>query len=104
MDDLQRVQNGDLSHLRSNEAGRWAANDILRKGNPYRSYDMLPAQNGPNAQPGFDGNYVKIPQEFQHQLTEDELRIARLRMDAKAIGDQRMQTPVEMKQHLHQKA
>ena len=42
MDNLQKIQNGEYSSLRKNEASRWVANDILRKGNQYRSYEQLP--------------------------------------------------------------
>lgn len=69
--------------MRSNEAGRWVANDILRKGNPYRSYGQLPETNGIGHNPtSVDTNFVKIPQDLKHGLTEDALRIARLKMDA----------------------
>ena len=69
--------------MRANDAGRWVANDILRKGNMYRSYDMLPGQNGMNQNPqNVGGNYVKIPPDMQHELTADALKIARLKMDA----------------------
>ena len=33
MDDLEKVKSGDPTALRRNEASRWAANDILTKGN-----------------------------------------------------------------------
>jgi len=72
--------------MRKNEAGRWAANDILRKGNPYRSYGMLPATNGISYNPtSVDTNFVKIPPDMQHELTEDALKIAKLKMDAQGI-------------------
>lgn len=32
MDDLEKVKGGDLQSLRKNEASRWVANDIIRKG------------------------------------------------------------------------
>ena len=69
--------------MRKNEAGRWVANDILRKGNPYRSYDMLPATNGISYNPtSVDTNFARIPPNLQHELTGDALKIARLKMDA----------------------
>jgi len=32
MEDLDKVKAGDLSGLRKNEASRWVANDIIKKG------------------------------------------------------------------------
>lgn len=101
MDDLQKIQNGEYQSMRKNEAGRWVANDILRKGNPYRSYDMLPGTNGVSHNPtSVDSNFAKIPPEMQHELTADALKIAKLKMDNQAINGQRMETPDEMKRHL----
>ena len=42
METLDKIQNGDYTSLRKNEVSRWVANDILRSGNQYRSYDKLP--------------------------------------------------------------
>lgn len=32
MGDLDKVKNGDIDSLRRNEASRWVANDIIKKG------------------------------------------------------------------------
>ena len=71
-DDLKRIKNAapeDVKELRRNEVGRWAANDIIRKGGQNWSYQQLPStlQNNQFKNP----NFVKIPPELQLELNED---------------------------------
>jgi hypothetical protein len=41
MEDLDKVKDGDLQGLRRNEASRWVANDIIKKGGaPSQSLDF----------------------------------------------------------------
>ncbi len=40
MEDLEKVKNGDLSALRQNEASRWVANDIIKRGGVNNSTDF----------------------------------------------------------------
>ena len=64
MNNLQLIQNGDYQSLRKNEASRWVANDILKKGNQYRSYGQLPGSYGAvsSQEPANNySNFVKIP-------------------------------------------
>jgi hypothetical protein len=48
MENLEKIQNGQYNQIRKNDASRWVANDILRKGNNYSSYDKLPSTNNTN--------------------------------------------------------
>lgn len=81
--------------MRRNDASRWVANDIIRKGNNYQSYDKLPGGANYNSQ----GNYSKIPPELRQNLDADALRIQKLKMELETTNGQRMETPAAVKQH-----
>ena len=101
MDNLQKIQNGDYGALRSNDVARWVGNDVIRKGNQYASYDMLPRADGPS---NFDKNFVKLPQATQDNLKRDAYNLAKLKHEAAGIDAQRMYTPDIAKEHMKQKA
>ena len=93
--------------MRKNEASRWVANDILKKGNQYRSFGQLPDGQGPvhaiNTN-NYDNNFVKISQDQQEHLKTDAIRIQKLKMDLLNAGQERMDTPPEMKHYMNQRA
>ena len=69
MDNLSKIQNGQYNQIRKNDASRWVANDILRKGNNYRSYDMLPGVTDSSiSQNAYGQQYVKLPSEIHNNL------------------------------------
>ena len=65
MDDLDRVKSGDLQSLRRNEASRWVANDILKRGNSNLGQ--------------VDYSNIKLDPALKDKLVTDEMRIRQLR-------------------------
>ena len=61
MDDLENCKNGDISKLRKNEASRWAANDILSKGN------------------NLDFRNLKLSESMKNKLVSGQARINKLK-------------------------
>jgi hypothetical protein len=57
MDDLDRVRGGDLDGLRRNEASRWVANDIIKKGGAPSS--------------GIEFNRIKLDPAVKNKLVSD---------------------------------
>lgn len=72
--------------MRRNDASRWVANDIIRKGG---SYNKLPG----------GANYSKIPPELRQNLEADAVRIQKLKMELETTKGQRMDTPAALRQH-----
>ena len=64
MDDLGRVKDGDPSDWRRNEASRWVANDIIKKGGVGGSMDFA---------------RVKLDPQVKDKLVSDQARINMLR-------------------------
>jgi len=85
MESLDKIQNGDYTHLRKNDASRFVANDILRQGNNMRAYDNLKV---PTKQA-----FPKIDIDDQDRLQQDAMRIQKLKMNLNNMQDLRMETP-----------
>jgi len=91
MDSLDKIQNGDYHALRKNEASRWVANDILRKGKQFKSYEALPpAQTGSGQPNNYRANFKKIPPDLQDNLEADAMRIQKMKMNLEGMRDLRM--------------
>jgi len=63
---LEQIKNGEYNVLRKNDASRWVANDIIRKGNQYSNYDKLPenANQWHRSDITNPRNFAKIPAEI----------------------------------------
>ena len=66
--------------MRKNDASRWVANDIIRKGNQYNSYSQSQPNIG-NHRSSIDNpnNFAKIPPHISHNLNADELKIQKMK-------------------------
>ena len=94
MSDLNKIQNGEYSSLRKNEASRWAANDIIRKGGIDQSYDMAGGIRNSH------GTFSKIPPDLQDNLEADALKIQKMKMNLTDMEQERLRTPQEVNHYL----
>ena len=77
MESLDKIQNGNYNELRKNDASRFVANDILRKGPQFQSYETMNPQT--------KGAFTKIPADIQNNLEQDSMRIQKMKMDLNAM-------------------
>ncbi len=82
------------------------ANDILRSGNQYRSYEKLPQGVTPTYEANLEhrppNKFVKIPPDLQENLKSDAVRIQKLKQDLTTLHQDRLGTPEEMRVHIRQ--
>ena len=84
MDNLGKIQKGDYLSLRKNEASRWAANDILRKGSQL-NFTMQPGSGG------------QVPADLQDKLEQDAMKIQKMKMNLSELQGMRLNTPDDVK-------
>ena len=77
MESLDKIQNGNYNDLRKNDVSRFVANDILRKGNQFKSYETMNPQT--------KGAFTKIPADIQNNLEQDAMKIQKLKMNLNAM-------------------
>ena len=74
MEDLDKVRAGDFDALKRNEASRWAANDLIKKGGAPSS--------------GIDFSRIRLDPSVKDKLVSDQVRINQLKEQReKALRD-----------------
>lgn len=97
MDTLDKIQKGEYTSLRKNEASRWVASDILVGNNSRKELVAGLLQSANNEGEGGP------PEEALRSLKKDEMRIKNMRDELFRLQNHRINTPAEVNLYAKQK-